>query len=60
MKQKYYFVYEKMMDGSGELQAVFTSEADASKYAEEKRQSGRRAYYIKAVEGRLAFNDSVE
>lgn len=58
--QKYYFVYEKMTDGSGVLQAVFSSEPDASKYTEYKRQSGQTNYYVKAVEGRLLIDDNME
>ncbi len=34
---KYYCVYERLIDGSGELRAVFTIESEAASYAAENK-----------------------
>lgn len=53
--KSFYCVYEKMIDGSGELVAMFVRKSDATEYAEMKQRQakGRRKYYVKAAEMRM-------
>lgn len=54
--QRYFCTYRAtpgLPGGGGDLQAIFTSEADELEYTERKQQQagGRASYYVKAQEG---------